>query len=214
MLKLRSMKVLGTLALIGVLSACSDSTEPEAGPQTLAIVSGNAQTGPVDQALADPLVVRITQDGAAVSGTSVSWGVTAGDGSANPGTSVTDAAGQTSTTWTVGSAEGANTLEASAGGVTGSPVVFTATGTGPPSLAAAVSVRDNSFNPSSSILAVGGTVTWTWEGSVDHTVNFESGSNSPRQTAGTFSRTFPSAGSFGYVCLIHGTSMSGTIVVQ
>ena len=110
------MRVLGTLALIGVSSACSDSTEPEAGPQTLAIVSGNAQTAPVDQALADPLVVRITQDGAAVSGTSVSWGVTAGGGSASPSTSVTDAAGQTSTTWTMGSAEGANTLEASASG--------------------------------------------------------------------------------------------------
>ena len=208
------MKVLGTLALMGVLSACSDSTEPEAGPQTLAIVSGNAQTAPVDQALADPLVVRITQDGAAVSGTSVSWGVTAGGGSANPSTSVTDAAGQTSTAWTLGSAEGASTLEASASGVTGSPVVFTATGTGPPSLAASVSVRDNSFNPSSSLLAVGGTVTWTWEGSAGHNVTFPAGANSTTQATGTFSRAFPTAGSFGYQCTIHGTAMSGTIVVQ
>ena len=54
MLKLRSMRVLGTLALIGVSSACSDSTEPEAGPQTLAIVSGNAQTAPASAPPACP----------------------------------------------------------------------------------------------------------------------------------------------------------------
>jgi plastocyanin len=101
--------------------------------------------------------------------------------------------------------------------VTGSPVTFTATGTvppPPPPIQADVSVDDNFFDPSTQRIAAGGTVTWTWEGLVDHNVTFSTGPNSPTQASGTFDRTFPTVGSFDYSCTIHGASMSGTITVE
>ena len=105
-------------------------------------------------------------------------------------------------------------MTAAVTGATGSPQTFTATGEAPPPAAAAVSVEDNFFDPSSARVAVGGTVTWTWNGAFNHNVTFASGTNSATQASGTFVRDFPTAGSFAYSCTIHGAAMSGTIVVE
>jgi len=127
---------------------------------------------------------------------------------------VTDSNGQASTTWTLGSTDGSNTLEASVSGATGSPIEFTATGTPfTPPAAASVTVGNNFFDPTQSTIAVAGTVTWTWAGGVGHNVTFASGA-SPTQSSGTFAMSFPSAGSFPYQCTIHPGQMNGTIVVQ
>ena len=130
-----------------------------------------------------------------------------------PASSTTDSDGVASTTWTLGPTAGANALQASSSGATGSPS-FTATGT-PAVLPnqANVAVGDNFFDPTSALVAVGGQVTWTWNGAIGHNVTFPAGSNSATQSAGTFSRSFPTAGSFDYLCTIHGAAMSGTIVV-
>jgi plastocyanin len=37
---------------------------------------------------------------------------------------------------------------------------------------------------------------------------------SPKQDQGSFNRTFASAGTFKYHCLIHGSYMSGQVTVQ
>lgn len=131
-------------------------------------------------------------------------------------TSTTDADGLASTTWTLGPTAGANTLQASSTGVTGSPLTFTATGTaGPPPNAASVTVGDFFFDPSATTIAVGGQVTWNWAGSAPHNVTFSSGgTDSPTQSAGTHAVTFNSAGSFDYVCSIHPAQMTGTVTVQ
>jgi len=80
----------------------------------------------------------------------------------------------------------------------------------------AISVVDNSFDPSSTTLAAGATVTWTWNGSLNHNVTFDNTSigNSPTQSTGTFSKTFSSPGTFNYHCTVHGTGMSGQIKIQ
>jgi plastocyanin len=181
----------------------------------MASVSGGGQTADVGEELANPLVVRITQDGAALSGRTVTWSVTAGGGSVDPTSSTTDGSGNASTTWTLGPSEGANTVQASSSGATGSPVTFQATGEDNPAppMQADVSVVDFAFNPSSSTIAAGGEVTWTWGGAVGHNVTFGTGTNSATQTTGTFSRTFATAGSFAYECTIH-AGMDGTIVVE
>jgi plastocyanin len=85
---------------------------------------------------------------------------------------------------------------------------------GTPSTSNAISVRDNSFSPAATTLATGTTVTWTWAGSNPHNVTFADGPASATQAAGTFSRTFASAGTFNYTCTVHGASMSGTITVR
>lgn len=199
-----------------VLAGCGEDTvTPEESVPVVAMRGGDAQTGDVGAALPNPVVVSVSRDGSALAGASVSWSVTAGGGSVSPATSATGADGTASTVWTLGPTAGANRLQAAVAGATGSPVAFSATGVGGTlPTQAAVTVRDNSFDPSTTNLAVGGTITWTWAGAVDHNVTFSTGPNSVDQTSGTFSRDFPTAGTFGYQCSIHGSSMSGNVVVQ
>ena len=209
----RSMQVVLTLGL-GFAAACGgdNTTEPDASQAVLAVLSGNAQTATEGEALPIPAAVRVTRDGSGVSGVSVAWAVTAGGGSVAPASSSTDSDGMASTIWTLGPSAGANTLQASSSGATGSPS-FTATGT--PAvlpMQANVSVGDNFFDPTSALVAVGGQVTWTWNGAIGHNVTFST-SGSSTQSSGTFSQTFSTAGSFPYQCTIHPGTMTGTIVV-
>ncbi len=100
------------------------------------------------------------------------------------------------------------------GDSTTEPDTFTPPDDGPAPANAAVSVGDDFFNPSSQRVAAGGTVTWTWNGAVDHSVLFPTGTSSATQTSGTFARTFATAGSFPYTCSVHGSTMAGTITVE
>jgi hypothetical protein len=102
---------------------------------TLTRVSGEAQSAPVGTQLAQPLVVEVRQNGVAVVGAQVVWAPAPGMGSATPATSVTDAQGRASTSWTLGSGVGTQTLAAQVQG--GAGVVFfsaTATAGAPASL--------------------------------------------------------------------------------
>ncbi|MEX0784363.1 MAG: cupredoxin domain-containing protein [Dehalococcoidia bacterium] len=83
--------------------------------------------------------------------------------------------------------------------------------------ATTIRVEDNAFAPESRTVTVGSEVTWQWAGSNPHSVvgTFAGAAvNSPQQTTGTFKFTFASAGTFSYICGVHGQSMSGQIVVQ
>ena len=60
----------------------------------------------------------------------------------------------------------------------------------------------------------GAKVTWTWTGAALHSVTFDDGATSTTQATGSYSRTFDTAGTYGYHCKVHGTSMSGTVTVQ
>ena len=72
-----------------------------------------------------------------------------------------------------------------------------------------------SFNPSSVTVPLNGTVTWNWNsGGVVHNVTFPDGSNSGDKSSGSFQKTFPTAGTFNYICSIHGAAMSGTVTVS
>ena len=87
-----------------------------------------------------------------------------------------------------------------------------------------VTVSNNFFDPSSTNVAVGTKVTWTWNSCsgdgyggqtcVQHGLLFDDGTASGAQSDGTWSRTFTTAGTYKYHCTVHGTAMSGTIVVQ
>ena len=72
-----------------------------------------------------------------------------------------------------------------------------------------------SFNPTSVTVPLNGTVTWNWNsGGVVHNVTFADGSNSGDKSSGSFQKTFPAAGTFNYICSIHGAAMSGTVTVS
>ncbi|HWA58163.1 MAG TPA: hypothetical protein VG692_12960 [Gemmatimonadales bacterium] len=94
---------------------------------TIALNSGNNQSGTVGTSVAAPYVVKVTDtNGNAVQGVTVGWAA-AGGGSMNPASSITDASGLASSTHTLGGTAGTQTATASVGGLTGSPVTFTAT---------------------------------------------------------------------------------------
>ncbi len=102
---------------------CGEGTDP---PVAAAIepAAGNDQNGLVNQPLADPLVVLITdQNGDPVEGVTVSWDAQGG-GSVSTGSVVSGSDGQASVTRTLGPAPGEQTTTASASGLEGSPVTF------------------------------------------------------------------------------------------
>ena len=71
------------------------------------------------------------------------------------------------------------------------------------------------FTPATTQVAVGTTVTWVNNDTVQHTVTsdtklFDSG---PIDPGGKFTYTFTQAGTFAFHCSIH-TSMTGSITVQ
>jgi plastocyanin len=67
-------------------------------------------------------------------------------------------------------------------------------------------------------IPVGGTVTWTWTGSLPHSVQSLGStsftSSSVRTASGTYAVVFDTPGTYQYDCAVHGTAMKGTIVVQ
>jgi len=77
-----------------------------------------------------------------------------------------------------------------------------------------IAVKNNLFDPSSTTVPVGSTVTWTWAaGSVIHNVTFSDGPKSADQSSGTYTRTFTTAGTYPYNCTIH-PGMNGSVKVQ
>jgi plastocyanin len=77
-----------------------------------------------------------------------------------------------------------------------------------------VNIDGFAFVPATLTVSAGGTVIWTNRDEEPHTVAASDGSfHSPGMgTGATFSRTFPSAGTFDYVCSIH-PMMHGSVVV-
>ncbi|MGH2819079.1 MAG: cupredoxin domain-containing protein [Actinomycetota bacterium] len=78
-----------------------------------------------------------------------------------------------------------------------------------------VSMKDNVFAPRSLEIEVGDSVVWANEGAAPHTATadsgtFDSGTVNPGRQ---YRFKFTKAGTYSYICVIHGSSMSGTIVV-
>lgn len=106
------------------------------------------------------------------------------------------------------------TVTGTIGGVTKTKDVGVTVAT--PGLAASVTATSgNTFDPQTVIIATGGTVTWSF--AALHNVTFQtngSPGNITDRSTGSDSRTFPAAGTYNYICTIHGQSMSGTVRVQ
>ncbi len=110
---------LAALAVIGA-SACSDNDNTTTGLTATTITTSaatNAQTGVVGTALAQPVAVVVAdQNGAPLANATVNWAVTAGGGTVASATSVTDANGNATVVWTLGTTVGTDSLMASIAG--------------------------------------------------------------------------------------------------
>jgi hypothetical protein len=95
----------------------------------MAAHAGQDQQAAVNSAVPVPPAVLVSDaDGNAVSGVTVTYAVASGGGSATGKSPTTNASGEAAVgSWTLGPSAGTNTLTATATGLTGSPVTFTAT---------------------------------------------------------------------------------------
>jgi adhesin/invasin len=138
----------------GVASATALVAVGVGAPASIEAAAGGGESAVVGTAVATaPAVLVRDADGNPLSGIPVSFKVATGGGSASGGTPVTGSDGvATVGGWTLGPKAGANTLQATLSGldVSGSPVVFTATGTpGPVSGAKSLVVADPAQIPAS-----------------------------------------------------------------
>jgi protocatechuate 3,4-dioxygenase beta subunit len=111
------------------VTAPFSATALAADANGIVVASGDGQSGPVGSALAQPLVVQVTDGfGNPISGVTVQWSAD-GQGSVSEEQTVTDVNGNTSVIRTLGPNAGTQTTTASADGLVGSPVTFTSTAT-------------------------------------------------------------------------------------
>jgi plastocyanin len=82
------------------------------------------------------------------------------------------------------------------------------------------SAHNGTCNPAVDTIAVGGTMTWTWvnTGGTAHSVRFSANpqlSSTIMSGAGkSYTATFTTAGTYQYDCAVHGSAMTGRVVVQ
>jgi len=84
-----------------------------------------------------------------------------------------------------------------------------------------ISAHNSTANPAVDTVAVGATVTWTWTNNlgVSHSVQSQGSTafaSSPILSGSgqTYAVTFTAPGTYQYDCAVHGTAMTGTIVVR
>lgn len=110
-------------------SATFSATATVGAADSLDMVSGDGQQGTVDQPLTDSIVTRVVdQFGNGVSGMMVTFAANDAGASVSPTSAMSDTAGRAAAAWTLGSAEGGQTLTVTATGLNGSPRTVNATG--------------------------------------------------------------------------------------
>jgi len=134
---------LGTTAGANTLTATGAGVTPASvtftstglpgAPLTAAVFAGNNQTATAGAFVTTPPAVKVTDANSnPVSGFTVQFATGAGSGVVTGGTAVTNSLGIAAVlSWALGTTPGAQTLVATAGSLTGSPVVFSATAVAP-----------------------------------------------------------------------------------
>src|SRR5579862_2894774 len=77
-----------------------------------------------------------------------------------------------------------------------------------------VGIKNFAFSPATITVKAGSTVVWTNDDSIQHDVTFNGGGivSGAMNHNDTFSHTFPTAGTYHYICSIH-PFMHGTVIV-
>src|SRR5215208_918353 len=116
------------LFVMGLLACGSEEKVQPTVPAALEPLDGNGQSGGPGALLAKPLTVKVTDaQGNPVPGVLVSWSVLSGAGTVTPSSSASDDAGAASAQFTLGPDPGEQQARAEVSGLSGSPVIFTAT---------------------------------------------------------------------------------------
>ncbi len=194
---------------------------------SIALVSGDAQTGGRTTDLANPLVVLVTDaQGNGVGGVNVDWTTTGAGGAFTATATQTDAQGRASVVYTLGTLPGQSTISATAGTLTGSPVTFTATATDLGPITVTVDMSGLQFQAPGGgdvvTVLLGDMITWVNRDAVSHTVTSSSApaggatfGTGLLATNATFTFTPGRVGTWVYFCTVHPTTMlNAQIIVQ
>jgi plastocyanin len=218
---MRMVRIYGLAALIGLGMACGGSSDDGGGPSlSIARNDGENQTGDISTALDDSIVVLVTENGAVLAGTTVTWSAQGAGASVSPATSVTDANGLAATAWTLGSEPGPQTARATVSGAGGSPLTFHASAIGGTGVAFGTnffrSNRNGTQDPAVDTTNVGLAFTWNGVGG-SHTVRSQGtpsfDDSGTLNGDDTYTVTFTTPGTYQYDCEIHGAQMTGRVVV-
>ncbi len=172
---------------------------------TIQIYLGNNQTAPSGAPVAfPPCVIVKDSGGTAVANVPVTFAVTGGGGSVSDPQAVSNAGGIAIVgSWTLGTTPGTNTLTATSPGLTGSPVLFTATATSPLAFISGPVATPSFAN-------VGQVVTFTVVSNVDpttYTWNFGDGTGD-NSGSGSVQHSYAVAGTYN-ATVIATTAISG-----
>ena len=149
-----SQQVRATVTDVSGLSATFNATAAADEPFVITMVSGDAQFAFTGTKLDLPMTVRVRDQYANdVAGQVVAFTVPTGRGSVDSAVAFTNTNGVAVSGWTVGGVVGLDSAHATVAGVTGSPVIFTAT---------VHNLQVSSVTPSPIVL--GGTATLTGSG--------------------------------------------------
>ena len=193
-------------AASGALVVTNDLTLTIVSPPTLTsvVVSGPVSTVAVAATLQLAAAPK-DQFGAVIGGATVTWSSNA--------TGIATVGATTGLVTGVSAGNATMTASATIGSANVSSFMTIAVTGGFP-LASTVNAVGLSFSPAIVDIAVGGTV--TWNGLAGHDVTFDTG-GSPANVSGASSgsRTFSvPVGTYAYHCSIHGSGMSGSVVVH
>jgi galactose oxidase-like protein/Big-like domain-containing protein/Kelch motif protein len=193
MTRIQQIRIWMLAALVAAGSLRCNGTDIQfTDPTTIAMISGDTQTGTAGHQLANPLVVEVTdKSGNPVPGVEVSWAAQGG-GSVSSATVQTGSNGKASVQRTLGSTLGEQTTTATATGLDGSPITFVATVvTGAPGVAVitqpppsalsgevfdptaqpVVSVADDGGSPLSGVTVTASVASGTLEGTTTATTS-------------------------------------------
>ena len=200
------------------------ATAGAGNPAVLTLNAGDNQSAILNAGVATPLSVKVSDRlNNGVSGVTVDWAVGSGTLLLDAATSSSNLQGIASMQVSTGATGGAATVDGSSVGVPGL-ITFDVTvinASRQVNIGAGVifrSARNNSQNPAVDTVQAGQSVFWLSAGGT-HTVastgvpSFTSSGNLSGAGA-NYLLAFPTAGTYQYECGVHGSAMTGRIVVQ
>ncbi|MGB7213173.1 MAG: Ig-like domain-containing protein [Gemmatimonadales bacterium] len=131
---MRVTRSIGAIVFATVLTACGGGGGGGSPSTSLSLAkpasSGDAQQAEVGHAVTAAIKVLVKLDTSVSAGHTITWAASA-SGSASPPTSQSGVDGIASTSWTLGSTPGSQSLTATLAGAAGSPLTYTATAIAP-----------------------------------------------------------------------------------
>ena len=209
-----------------LLTACGGDGDPTNGgtngtpvATSIALISGDAQTGGRTTALANPLVVEVRDtQGNGVAGVNVDWTKTALSGALSEQVTQTNSQGRASVVYTLGTLPVQDMITASVSGLSGSPVTFTATAQDLGPVTVTVEMSGTAFVAPGGgdmvTVLLGDEIEWVNRDAVLHTATSTSVpaggavfASANLATGATFTFTPAVEGIWVYLCLVHPTVM-------